>query len=190
MSATGIENAIWAWIVAGSGLDEQNVIWAGRGPSPSGMHIAMRLAVTDAPGHDWVDRAATDEGDITYTVRGPRIATLTLQCIAPIDGPESGETTCAGILDRALQVRMLPSVAADLDAGGVGVGRIGPIRAVPGIRSQLFEPRAVVEITLHMTAEVSEIGAAIEHVEVEGDVDDGALTISGWVPDAPPGPES
>jgi hypothetical protein len=54
---TTIENAIQSWLVAGSGLAADHVIWDSPATPPSGQYISMRLSVIDQLGFDWVDRS-------------------------------------------------------------------------------------------------------------------------------------
>src|SRR5262245_40193577 len=53
---TTIENAIQAWMIAGSGLAADHVIWDSSAAPPTGQYISMRFSVVDKLGFDWVDR--------------------------------------------------------------------------------------------------------------------------------------
>lgn len=56
LAMTTIEDAIQSWIVTGSGLASDHVIWAAQGaPRPVGEFIDMRLFVA-MRGRDWLDR--------------------------------------------------------------------------------------------------------------------------------------
>jgi hypothetical protein len=55
---TTIEDAIQAWIVAGSGLAADHVTWSGQtAPRPVGEFISMTLTMLERRGRDWVDQA-------------------------------------------------------------------------------------------------------------------------------------
>lgn len=180
-----IEAAIHAWIVAGSGLAGTHVYWADRGDVPSGTRIVMRSSTVDGESHDWIDRESPEDPDpgeeLLYVLRGPRIVTLSLQCIG---GDEHGSDQCLAILEAAITKRRLPSIARALSLAGVGFGKVGRSQAIPGNRSTVFEPRAVIEIPLHLASEVSEPGPSIAHVEVERDIEE-LVVETLWVPDPP-----
>jgi hypothetical protein len=85
---TTIEDAIQAWLVAGSGLASDHVIWGGQGnPRPAGEFIEMRLTVLEHRGRDWLDRtdnvftiptltiSAVSTGGDTLTITGHGLAT-------------------------------------------------------------------------------------------------------------------
>ena len=69
------------------------------------------------------------------------------------------------ILERVLTSIRLPSVQAILRAGGVGVGTRGRVRVVNGARSTMFDPRALVEVGIHIEIDISEAGHSIESAE-------------------------
>ncbi len=177
VSVTAFENAIYDWVVAGSGLAADRVIWSGRGPAPAGTYISMRLLNIGSVSQDWLVPVNVS-GSIVYHIRGTRNPTLELTCIY---ADRTGDQRPEMILDRVRTAKALPSVAATLKAGGVGVGKWGPVRVVPGVRSQLFDPRAIVEIDLHSTIDIADpvAGSAIEHVQVQTET--GAGTQSGTV---------
>lgn len=179
--STAMEDAVHAWIVSGSGLAADHVIWSDRGPLPSGPYISMRLLSIESVSRDAI-RSATDGDDIVHSLSGPRQATLELTAFsAAAVGPEQGVV----ILDRVFAARELPSVSLLLRAANLGVGRRGRTRLFSGTRSGMFDPRAIVEIQLHTTSEISEVGSAIERVRLTtttaetGDVET-------WVPEEPP----
>ena len=164
---TTIENAIHAWISAGSGLSPKQVIWAGQGgPAPSGPYISLRLTDLGQVGQDWIDvePAADPEpgAEVEYKLRGVRTRTLTIQVFG---GSPLGSSSNAAVLSRALTARALPSIESALRAGGVGIGPIGAITVIDRTRSGLFEARAVVDVTIHLVSELSETGTTIESVE-------------------------
>lgn len=180
MNATA-ENAIHQWVRLASGLSADRVLWEGRHPYPPGTWILMRVSGSRDFGAPWVDRARSGDDDVEYTARGLRAVTLELQCIA---GAEGGETSCVALLEQVIQKRILPSHRAGLSAAGVGVGACGAARWLDAKRDELFEPRAVVEVELNLASEVSEIGPAINHVNVEGSAGDADVNV--WTPSAPP----
>lgn len=161
---TPIEDAIFAWVVAGSGLAASQVIWAeSRGPIPTGTYISLRLLTTKQISSDWlVSREVA--GQIVHHVRGTRHPTLEMTCFA---GGHTGSTRAQQVLQRVLTSIKLPTVAAILRAGDVGIGTRGQVRTVQGVRSAMFDPRAIVEVGLHLVTDISEPGSSIDTVEVE-----------------------
>lgn len=181
MNATA-ENAIHAWVFQASGLAADHVLWEGRHPYPSGAWILMRASASGTFGRPWITREASGVDEVEYKAQGLRQSTLQLQAIA---GDEGGEASCVALLELVLKKRILPTFAQALSAGGVGVLREGPVQWIPAGRAngEIFEPRAVVDIELTLASEVSEVGPAIKHVELEGDV--GLGTETTWAPDPP-----
>lgn len=174
-----VGDALWSWVVAGSGLDADHVIWtpesAGEtGPVPTDTYIAMRLRELRRVSSDWM-LTERFEDTFTHRVAGARQATLELTCFA---GAAGGVLRASGVLDRLLTSIRLPSVAALLHAGNIGIGTRGPIRVVNGARSGMFDPRAIVEIELHLVAEMSESGAAIERLRVTNETTGEAFNVS------------
>jgi len=174
------EDAIHDWVRLASGLAAEKIVWEGRHPYPTGTWILMRVDAGGGFGRPWVDRAAAADDNVQYTARWLRRATLQLQCIA---GAEGGEASCIAVLEQVIGKRYLPSFAEPLKLAGVGILAEGAVEWRQASRGSVFEPRAVVDIFLTLPSEVSELGPAIKHVEVEGNVGFGDETT--WVPDAP-----
>lgn len=163
-----VENALHAWVVAGSQLPPERVVWAQQGgPVPESPWVSMRCSVLRTLGLDWVDYtpAATPVpgGEATAHVRGPRVATLELQCY--------GDATAAGVapqavLDRVVASARLPSVSATLRAAGVSVASSEPTQFLGQVAdSARFEPRAVARVQLHLASEITEPATVIETVQ-------------------------
>lgn len=157
------EDAIYAWVHEGSGLAGDHVIWSDLGPIPAGTYIAMRLKGSRTVSDDWITPRKTDDDQIVYHIRGTRHPTLELTCFA---GATTGALRCEWILNRVIAMASDPDIRSNLNESGVGLGAFGPIRTMDGMRSQMFDPRAIVEIPLHMGIDLARPGAAIEHVEL------------------------
>lgn len=163
---SAVEAALQTWAVRGSGLDADHVVWAREGygpdPVPTGTYISLRLKNIDSVSDDWLisRRVGTQ---IVHHSRGTRHPTLEVTCVA---GGRYGSSRAQMILARFTAALELPSVQAALRAGAVGVGTFGPVRVVEGRRSGLFDPRAIVEIDLHIGVDVSEVGAEFRTAEV------------------------
>jgi hypothetical protein len=152
---TAIENAIHSWVVASSQLSAANVIWAAqRGPIPTSQYILLRLADVKTVGRDWTDYESTVQ------VRGVRTLRLSMQAF---NGAPLGSSSNMAILERVILLAANSDLLRD---GGVGLGPIGTINIIDGNRSTLLEPRAVVDIEIHVASELVGTGTTIEHVEV------------------------
>lgn len=163
MDFGAIENAIHAWVVAGSGLLAANVIWAGQGgPEPTGRYISIRLPGLRRIGSDWKEYSGGLANVVTS--RGVRTMTLSLQTF---NGAPLGNNSNLATLERVI------SAAADrelLAAGGVGLGSVGAITVIDGDRSSLLDPRAVVDVVIHLASETLGTGTTIEHVEATNQI--------------------
>ena len=178
---TRLENAIHGWVVTGSELTADHVIWGaeatGGGPVPSGTYIAMELIGVNRVSGDWLI-TRVEGGRIVHHVRGTRHPTLKLTCFS---GARYGVQRASMILERVIAAIRLPSVGKLLAAADVGIGPRGQVRAASVPRSTMFDPRATVEIGLHIMLDVSEPGSSIERVNVEVEGRPAA-----WVPEPPP----
>lgn len=167
---SAIEEAIFDWVVAGSELDEDHVIWEDeRGPQPQGCYIAMQVGDERSFGADWsktslIESSDEDNGEIMYTLTGTRVLTLVLECFAA--GEDWQTARPAARLARVITARRLPSIAFALSQARVGIGTIQPVQVLKLERAKIFESRARVEINLHLVAQVSETAPWIETVEL------------------------
>src|SRR5690606_31838335 len=162
-----------AWIRTGSGLETAKVIWKDQaGPRPSAPFIVMSIESLRNPGLDWTDaeRVVTPNPgmEIRYSVRGMRVARLTLDCF----GDATGNSNPVSILDAVLTSTALPSVRNALRTANIGIGTPEPVRSLTGlINSVMREPRAIATVALHLTNDVSELGTNIETVVYEIELD-------------------
>jgi hypothetical protein len=166
-----VENAIYAWVVAGSGLPGEQVIWDNPNqPRPTAPYIAMRITGYQPIGQDWVnlgDAPADPQplADITVIARGQRQFTIALRCFAVA---LTGDNSAGSILSRVLSAMSLPSIREALNAAGLGLSIINPIQIIDGVLgSSTFEPRASVDIRVFVTYEATELGTYIEHADIE-----------------------
>lgn len=171
-----VEDAIVAWVRAGSGLAAGKVYWSQQeGARPAGASIALRLGGFRPVGKDWLTIEALPEleqepgADYRFLLRGARRAVLTMQAFPtppPATGAQPSPSSAVAMLAGVASNRYLPSRATLLSAAKVGVLSFGPIQSVDGIIGASFESRAVLEVQLAFAAEVSELGTTIETVEI------------------------
>ncbi len=172
---TTVQNALHAWIVAGSGLDSDHVIWTGQnGPRPDEMFCELRLTLLPRLGRDWIDHAV-ESGNYVSRLRGPRRAIFTVQCFQGTSSPAVGETSCLAVLDDAMSAFALESITAALVVAGVGVSSIEAAQVTDQtLNTARNEQRAFVTAQINLTSEITEtvIGQGwISNVNGEGESD-------------------
>jgi hypothetical protein len=105
--------------------------------------------------------------EIVLKARSLLKATLTLECYTDVG---VGMNMATSILWRIHSKRLLPTPIALLRDANIGVVEAGPVRSMNGTQSQyLFEPRAMMDITIYLASEDSENGTIIERAEIEGE---------------------
>lgn len=145
--------------------------------------VPVPVDITDAGtgSHTMSDTADTEKAgaEIRHVVRGPRRAVLTLQAFGGLAGTGHGVASPTAMLTAVLAAHRLPTVNAALTAAGIGVGSREPVRTLDGLlTSAVSEARATTMITLHLTAEVSELGTYFDQVEATNNVTTPATTIT------------
>jgi len=167
---SSVENAIHAWVVAGSGLPADKVIWSLQtGPLLELPYITMRCAVVSTSGLDWIDLEfaanPTPENEVDYIVRGSRRALLELQCYA--DATDVTGMAAQSILGNVIASARLPSIRSALNTAKIGVSVAEPIQFLGQVADSVgFEPRAITRIPMHLVNEISETGTFIETVQI------------------------
>lgn len=167
-----IETALRAWILAGSGLGDANVIWQdGGGPRPATPFIAMKHDITPY-GLDYtrytVDSTSNghDGHEMIATAYGDREGILTLQAFALPTSTLAG--SAAALLESVVAAQALPSIRAALRAANISIASFGPIQNIGGKVQQMavFEPRAVLEVHFWATSQVSEAATCIDTITI------------------------
>jgi hypothetical protein len=159
-----LEDTAWAWVAATCGLPADHVIWGDRGPVPSSSaYIALRFLDMDTFGGSvaW-SRLESVGGQIIRHWRTDEQVTLEITCFA---GTPTGGDRPEAILRRVLRSRQWLSAQSILTLGGVSIGPIDKVRVFPGMRGVMFDPRAVVRVTLYLRTDTPEVISAIEHVQ-------------------------
>jgi hypothetical protein len=168
---SAVENAIQSWVTTASGVPGSQVIWGEQnGPRPSTPFITLRISDVSGLGIDgsWqVTNPAstgTDGQEILEIARGTRQGTLTIQVFGgqPTNGVSPSPVAIAHAIVAAAT---LPATRFALVAAGVGLSSFKPIRSLDGvIEHVVFEPRAIVEVTINLASEVQQTETVIDTV--------------------------
>lgn len=156
---TTVENALRAWVRAGSGLSEAAVLWAEQmGARPEGAFASLRIGelTPERGAPDEVqaitDLAADPGEEIELRVNGRRELTVSVQLFgAPVTG-----TTALAILANVQAALALPSVVTALELAGLTVANIGAPLNVTAIKGTAFEGRAVLNVRFRTLVSLSE----------------------------------
>lgn len=133
---------------------------------------AIDITSTGAGVHTIVD---TDETlrvgqELAQTVRGPRQATIAVQCFggAPPAGDLAvGANSPFARLERMISYASRRATIKALNDAGVGVGQIDEVRPFEGfLGPATTEPRAAMQARLFLASEVEDYGSFVESVEV------------------------
>lgn len=140
------ELLIHQWIVAGSELASDKVIWARQnGPRPTETWISLRVLSDQSVGQNFA--GLVDESGTTYeTVHENSAISLSIQCYS---GDATGIETPEKILARVRQHYYFPSLREQFRAARIAVGTFEAIQTVgTQHETSIFEPRAVMTIQL------------------------------------------
>lgn len=176
ISWTAVENAIQAWVVAGSGLVGSKVIWAQQNsPRPDGTYIALRVTYIRRLGLDWLDVLDSDPvtpgAEIRQIARGVRECTLNIQCY---NGDPMGDNSATARLHSVVSYAKFPSLRNMLNAAGVGLAHFESVNSIDGFTgvAGIFEPRSTLDCTFFLASEVVETNTYIQAVQEIGTVTD------------------
>lgn len=175
MSWSTIESAIHAWVVAGSGLAGERVVFSGQNhPRPAKPFVTIRLDLSGPIGVPWLavsNTAGSPAGqEITRTSGSMKTLGVSMQAFSD---SAAGAASPQAILGAVANAAGLASVRDALNTANVGVNSIGSVQRIDGvINSTRFEPRATMQVTCSVPAEVSETGTYIETVEVTNEIAD------------------
>lgn len=160
-----IEDSIFTWVSQGSGLPVSKVVWGYfKAPRPAAPLVEMTIVEIDSVGDDWVDyRDAPDPepgADLAVVYRGHRTFQLKLKAFGDTDAGDTSWPILSAVRSA------LPRFETAIDEAGAGIGEIGAIRAVPGSKGGVLEPRAEWEITMHAGSLTESRTTFIERLEL------------------------
>jgi len=177
------QNAIVAWIKAGTGLSR--VVWSNQSvPKPAHDFVQVRLAAVRKLGGDELTRdqdlsrgpTASDEDfplvldvpgtEIEFTVQGERELTLSIQVHTA-----RAVITPVALLSRLQTSLSLESVRTGLLAAGLAPTDPGVVRDLSALVDTGWEGRASLECRFQFTETLSEFTTFIESAPVDVDID-------------------
>ncbi len=175
-----IQKALHNWVVACTGLDADKVIWSQQyAPRPTQAAINLKLAFVQDDGMPWVDYE-TDPLDDTLLIAKQRSLLKAVFTLEAYTNTGVGLDMASAILWRINAKRKLPTPSAILEDANIGVIEFGRIKNIGGTQDLvIFEPRALVDIMLHITSEDEESENTIETVEITNEDESTTFTVDG-----------
>jgi len=166
-----IEDAIRAWVIAGTGLPQGQVWFADQDipASEQQPRVTIRIGGTvqrglDETRHDY-DAGRPAGQEIEFSARGMRELTVDLQAFAPtLVGPGA---TARSLLAQAQVAISLPTIRDALNAAGLGVLQEGDIQRVPLVRGGMQEDRATLAVLFAVQVQATERATFIETVVLD-----------------------
>jgi hypothetical protein len=169
------ENAIFSWIVGGSGLPAKRVEWDHqRQPRPDSNttpFIAMMITELQPFGYDWLDIADNPSPspgqEIIKFARGQRTCELTLEIYGSKNTLPDGSV--AGAIGNTIAADIMASKLFYLtafNAIGVGILGFGPSRGSPQRVPIALDPRVILTITFSLGSELQMPDTYIEFVNI------------------------
>lgn len=165
---TSVEDAIFAWVQASSGMSSEKIVWAHfENPTPALPFIRLEWGSVRRVGQDWKRFSGAPVPSAGKEVRiqigGMRQLELILQCFGSLGSGNSSHPVMCTVMDS------LDAFTYSLDLAGVGIGDVSPITSVSGTRAGNLEPRSRATVMLIVSAEVETTGTYIETIELAGE---------------------
>ena len=177
-----MQTALSAWVVAASGLDAEDVLWAyskyqGGARPTSTPHISLRLGPSIIVGQDGLESLTdlTRPAGTEIELRTTALRRLVVRLQA-FGGTPDGTDSALAMLSRVRDRLRLPSVRDPLSSAGFSPYDPGAIMDVSFIDSTRFESRAVCDVGFYVDASESDFIGFIEHVQVTDEIESLALT--------------
>lgn len=163
-----VENAIRAWVVTGSGLPADKVIWANQdGDRPEDPFITIALSGLHGRGMDTVE-SSTDLNrpageEIRLNVKGLREMTASVQAFTDATTGNSGARALLMKVQAALR---LPSIRDALGALSLSPFDPGDVQVFPIVFPTGFEGRGTLAVRFYVMQTVDEFTGYISSVEL------------------------
>ncbi len=101
--------------------------------------------------------------EISATVRGPRMLTISLQCYG---GGATGSTRPAAILHDVITKSALPSVADALTTAGIAIASFSEVNELDIVLGPVTDSRGILTVFAHIAEEITEDATYIETVAI------------------------
>lgn len=177
-----IKDAIQAWIVLGSGLAGNRVVWQGQRdshgnivPHPSGTYISIGVIGLRQPGfNDWTGYDVS-ANQLQQFVQGPRIVVLSIKCYQGIP-TGTDDIGPLQILSDVLTASDSDDVNESLTAAFLGIGTYDDAQlSVQKLNDSKQEVFAFTTVQIHTKSDItftkSQPGIGwIENVNIDGTV--------------------
>jgi|SRR5579859_2887251 len=171
-----IEDAIQAWVKAGTGLDDAKVIWSRQeGEQPSQPFVSMYRANLDTDGIDFVssftDLTRPAGQEVEQRVQGNRQFMLSVNAYTAQEAIGNG--SAFALMSKLKTSAALPSQIANLGDAGLSIFDFSQIRDLSAIDNALWESRAQLDIHFYVAESVSEYSGYIDEVHTTGTITQG-----------------
>jgi len=168
MNLAIVQDAIFDWVVASTGLADSVVTWRDQNdPAPVAAHVALHLSGPIVLGQDAqttaYDPLAAPGQEITLGVEGDRELGLRVEFYSPDTASATDAMSRAASFLTACQ---LPTKREILRAAGLSLIDLGRPDYVPSIQEIEFQGRAFVDMRLYMRDLASERTGLIESAEL------------------------
>lgn len=169
---TSIEDVLHAWLVRGTGLSAERVLWAEQLPPRLTRPFAtLKLgALTRTGGADELrestDLDAPDGEEIEFTAVGQRLLVVSCQAFTQ---DITGGAAARALLARAQAALALPSVTEAFAGAGLVVVNEGGINDLTALLDTQFEGRAQMDVTFALAGSVTERTGYIAEAEIAED---------------------
>lgn len=168
MNVTAAEDALYAWLVAATGLAADRVVWAHQPVTerPSA-YVTLRLLGLATVGHDGLTHsydAGADAGEeITIETEGRRVLSVSVQAYSDAT---TGPTAAWAMLAKAQAALSLPGRRAALLAAGLASFGDASTLDLSAIRETRFQSRASLTIQFHAVDSATEKTTFVETATV------------------------
>jgi hypothetical protein len=168
-SWTAVEDAVRAWVLTGSGLDNEHVIWADQdGPRPGLPFVTIKIGDLSPVGPaDLVpdtDLARAAGQEIRRTVTQLFEFTASVQAFTT---PTTGTAAARSLLARVHTAVRLPTVNDALNLAGIAPFDVGKVQNLSAVLGQGFEGRASLEVRFYAQESLAENLGYITSIEIE-----------------------
>jgi hypothetical protein len=164
-----IEDAIWTWLKAGTGLPDDSIIWADQNAPQENNPVVMAriagpllpLGAMDSVAMNY-DPSRPEGQEIELRVMGHREMTVYVQ--AYTDEP-NGSSAAMALLSNAQIALALPTVRDGLRQAGLAPFDTGRVMNLSALDEMKFEGRASLDVRFYVADTASEFTTWIETVE-------------------------